>query len=455
MKFLKKVKVAYNNLPDWLQGGQPFVNNQHEIVFTSGSSIFSTASGEDAARGESLSLLIVDECAFIKNIDDIWTAAYPTMSRGGSAILISTPNGIGNFFYNTWRNADKDAPSDKKNNFRRIFVHWTQIPEYRCFDPVPADWSLEKIKEKAMAGPWYKEQRPQFDDRKWSQEFEGDFLGSGNTVIDPNVLKETKSLMEEPKWRYNRYFQEDPQGEFWMWEKPTKRGFYIIGADTASGDGTDYSTFQVLDLLSGEQVAEYQGKIDTMQFAKLLSQVGEYYNYAMLVPEINNMGYGVVQKLLYEVGYENLFQTTDEQTMKKAKRKYGWVTSNKTRPLLIQALVQYFNSMDFKWRSRRTWEELASFVWQENGKPEADGDQNDDLVFAFAIAAHNRETAMMNIPMELGYEVALPADYTPNVDMWGDPIKKEEEQEEEDYTHPLQAFVESESEEDIMNWLKS
>ena len=49
-----------------------------------------------------LSLLILDETAFIDKIDEIWTAAQQTLSTGGSCIALSTPNGVGNWFHKTW-----------------------------------------------------------------------------------------------------------------------------------------------------------------------------------------------------------------------------------------------------------------------------------------------------------------------------------------------------------------
>ena len=454
--FLKKIKTAFYNIPDWLKD-EPVVNNEHTLELSTGSVISSVASGSSAARGRTPSLLIIDECAHIQHIADIWLSAYPTLSKGGSAILISTPAGIGNFFYDKFINASPNTPPDKRNEFNQIFVHWTQIPEYRGFDTTTG-MSFEEIVAKAYECNWYKKMRPQFSDKEWAQEFEGDFLGSGNTVVDQNMLKETQNLMEEPIYKLDNLLNKNANGLLWIWNEPVPGRFYLIAADVASGDGSDYSSFQIIEITSGEQVAEFQGKLDMMSYAEMLVKVGTWYNTALIVPEITGLGIGLVQKLVYDLSYENLFQNQNELTMKKKKLTYGWITSTKTRPLIVNAVINYFNSRDFKWKSKRLWHELTTFVWHENGKAEHDSGCNDDLVIAMGIAAQNRTTALMRLP--LGIRPDIKDEEHVEFDLFGDvPMKKEPEQQDTniqfDTSLTILKDVESQYEDDIHKWLMS
>ncbi len=100
-----KVKFMHDNLPVWLRG-TIVTNNKLSLQFSNGSQIKAVASSPDAGRSEALSLLILDEAAFIDNADLIWTAASSTLSTGGKAILLSTPNGVGNFFHKMWQQAE-------------------------------------------------------------------------------------------------------------------------------------------------------------------------------------------------------------------------------------------------------------------------------------------------------------------------------------------------------------
>ena len=101
-----KVRVMYDNLPQWLKTNTEEINKL-SMRFTNGSQIKAIASNESAGRSEALSLLIIDEAAFIDKIDTIWTAAQQTLSTGGGCIALSTPNGVGNWFHKQWIGAEE------------------------------------------------------------------------------------------------------------------------------------------------------------------------------------------------------------------------------------------------------------------------------------------------------------------------------------------------------------
>ena len=67
--FIVKVKSMLRSLPKWLILPEMVSNNKQEIVFNTGSQIKAIPTSEDAGRSESLSLLIVDEAAFVRNFD--------------------------------------------------------------------------------------------------------------------------------------------------------------------------------------------------------------------------------------------------------------------------------------------------------------------------------------------------------------------------------------------------
>ena len=126
-----KVRVMNQYLPSWLKQNTE-EDNKLSLRYTNGSQIKAISSGGDAGRSEALSLLVFDEAAFIDRIDDIWVSAQSTLSTGGDAILLSTPNGVGNFFHKTWVTADQ-APGTKRidglTRFNPIRLHWSVHPE--------------------------------------------------------------------------------------------------------------------------------------------------------------------------------------------------------------------------------------------------------------------------------------------------------------------------------------
>ena len=118
-----KVKFMYENLPSWLSIDY-IENNKLTLRLTNGSQIKATSASSDAGRSEAVSLLLIDEAAFIENIGEIWASAQQTLATGGGCIALSTPYGTGGWFHQTWVKAEA-----KENEFLPIKLPWFVHPE--------------------------------------------------------------------------------------------------------------------------------------------------------------------------------------------------------------------------------------------------------------------------------------------------------------------------------------
>jgi len=118
-----KVRFAYDNLPTWMK--LPVLeHNRLSLRLKNGSQIKAVSAATDSARSEAVSLLVIDEAAFIDRIEDIFTAAQQTLATGGRCIALSTPNGVGNWFHKTF-----SAAQLSENRFCPISLPWTVHPE--------------------------------------------------------------------------------------------------------------------------------------------------------------------------------------------------------------------------------------------------------------------------------------------------------------------------------------
>jgi len=374
-----KVRIMHSHLPIWLRGNIT-EDNKMSLSFENGSQIKAIATSEDAGRSEALSLLVLDEAAHIDPpslAHDIWTAAQPTLSTGGKAIILSSPNGMGNFFHKTWV-----AAENGENEFHPTFLHWSVHPE----------------RDQA----WRDAETKRLGELEARQEYDADFIATGNTVINGDLIQE-----------YRKEFEKEPLektgfgGHTWVWEYPDYTKQYVVVADVARGDGSDYSAFHVLELESVSQVAEYKAKIDTKNFAHLLMGTAMHYNKALLVVENSTVGWAVLQEII-DNEYPNLFYMTDDlkyvdPTLPQLSNRYrrlenkavpGFTTSNRTRPLIISKLDQYMRDKSVVINSKRTYDELEVFIWN-NGKGEAMEGYNDDLVIALSIGLWIRDTALL------------------------------------------------------------
>ena len=369
-----KVRVMNQYLPSWLK--QTTVeDNKLSLRYSNGSQIKATSAAGDAGRSEALSLLVFDEAAFIDKIEDIWVSSQSTLSTGGNAIILSTPNGVGNFFHKTWVGAE-----DETNTFNPIRLHWSVHPERN------QDWRDEQEVLLGVKGA--------------AQECDCDFVSSGDTVIDPQLLMFYKeSFVQEPMEKTGF------DGNLWKWEYPNYTKSYMVVADVARGDSTDYSACHVIDIEESSQVAEYKGKLDTKDFGNFLVALATEYNNALLVVENANIGWAVLQQVI-DRGYQNTFYMSKDlkyvDTENQLSNKYraqdrgltaGFSTTSKTRPLIISKLEQYVREKSVTIRSQRTIDEMFTFIWNGN-RAEAMRGYNDDLTMSLSIGLWVRDTAL-------------------------------------------------------------
>lgn len=392
--FIRKVKLLIKRCPPWMV---PSIesDNKKSIELKNGSKVGAESTTTNAAIGESLDLLVIDEAASIDSnmVKDLWGTAYPTLSTGGGAIIISTPKGVGNFYHQQWVRAKSG-----ESKFNPLYIHWTQHPDYgkdttyvckSCKHEYGAEEPENMCefcgkKQVFATSPWYREQCVELnDERLESQELDCSFLGSGDNVIEDEYIDEVEKETSPPMdtGGYNN--------GIWYWKEPEEGHNYIIGADVARGDGTDFSACHVIDIDTLEQVAEFKGKIPPDTYAKLLCELGSEYNNAILATEANSIGYATCLKIV-ELEYPNIFYSKSSQFKTRDRKKIersmrdtdnmipGFQTTSANRPLLISQLEQSVRNNLVKINSMRTVAEFRTLIWH-NGKPEAMSGTNDDL----------------------------------------------------------------------------
>ena len=381
-EFLERVKIMYDELPKFLK---PSIveDNKHTLKFSNKSLLKSRASGKQAGRSLSGSLLIVDEAAFIETIDTIWAAAYPTISTGGKAVLLSTVNGMGNWFYEMYSQAIRG-----ENDFTPIDIHWRQHPEY---------WRQEGYehlyKEMLKRDPplniddWENITRGNISHKEWLQEYCCEFLGTGDTFLEGDILRQLhENVNEDFSRKYNN--------RMYTWKDPAPMYEYIISVDPSMGRGMDYSAFHVINIYNGEQVAEFYSNTTPLdEFAKIIASEGVYYNTAFVFVERNSIGQYLIELLLDKYEYENLL--SDETG------EIGFLTTMKTREKVLALLEELIRTQRLKINSKRVVTELLTFIINpDTRKIEADKGFHDDLIMALALGAQAFNNIIETTPIE-------------------------------------------------------
>jgi hypothetical protein len=361
----------YENLPSWLKVPAE-ENNKLTLRLTNGSQIKAKSSNADSARSEAVSLLLVDEAAFIDNIAETWASAQQTLATGGGAIVLSTPYGTGNWFHQTWVNAE-----NSENSFLPIKLPWFVHPER------DQKWRDQQDKDLGLKAA--------------AQECDCDFSTSGDVVFHNDWLEYiSQTTIQEP------FERRGVDQNLWVWESVDYSRDYIVIADVARGDGADSSTFHVLDVATNTQVAEFKGQLPTREFGYLLIAIATEYNNALLVVENNSIGWATIDTII-ERGYRNLYHSpkSDQLTSDSYLKTWegssdltpGFTISLRNRPLIINKFREYIGDRSVTIRSKRLLEEMKVFIWK-NGRAEAQSGYNDDLVMPFGVGMFLRDTSL-------------------------------------------------------------
>jgi hypothetical protein len=276
---LGRLQLAYENLPKWMQQG--IISwNKGSLELENGSKISSNSTSSSAVRGGSYNVIFLDEFAFIPNhiADDFFASVYPTISSGQSTkvIIVSTPRGM-NHFYRMWHDAEKS-----KNEYVPTDVHWSEVPGRDLA------W-----KEQTIANT---------SEEQFKVEFECEFLGSVNTLINPAKLR---NLVYKEPLRKNAGLD--------IHENPVEDHNYLITVDVARGMGNDFSAFIVFDITEFpyKVVAKYRNnEIKPMLFPNIIEEVAKGYNNAWLMVEINDIGDQVASILHFDLEYPNILMAS-------------------------------------------------------------------------------------------------------------------------------------------------
>ena len=383
------VDRAVEHMPEWLRPKKDGKWNDHLKQFPDTGGALQFYSPE-AARGKSVTFLIIDEAAFIPDMETHWKAMWPVLSTGGSCVLISTVNGLGNWYEETYTKAKAG-----ENKFHVIDLDYWEHPDYN--EKYNPDWS--------------KEQRAQLGERGYLQEVLRSFLGSGETYIPSEKLasldQELKNINPVKKL-FQRFVNKDNsdedvddifRGAFWLWKEPVEGHEYVLGVDCAEGVGQngDNSSVQILDMNTLEQVAEfYSNNISPHDLSNVVNELGILYNNALIAVEDMGPGGIVINMLQMDYSYENLFYSSkNARTLKP-----GVKINVANRPMILQGLQSRLMNNSLKIKSRRLLRELKTFEFNNSTKKaEAAKGKHDDAIMAISVAVFARDQSIRDIPL--------------------------------------------------------
>ena len=360
---LGRLQLAYEHLPKWLQQGV-MSWNKGSLELENGSKILASSTSASAVRGGSYNIIFLDEFAYVPSnvAEQFFSSVYPTISSGKSTkvIIVSTPHGM-NMFYKLWTDAE-----NQRNSYTPIEVHWSEVP--------------------GRDEKWKKETIANTSEQQFNTEFECEFLGSVNTLVNASKLK---VLAYKDPIKQNAGLT--------LYENPIEKHTYIITADVARGTKNDNSAFAVFDIseVPYRLVAQYKdNEIKPLLFPNKIYDVARAYNQAFVLVEVNDIGEQVANNLQFDLEYDNLIMSSMRgragQVMgggfSGGRAQLGVRTTKSVKTVGCSNLKQLVETDKLVIEDFDTINELSTFIVHGSSFQAEEG-CNDDLVMCCVLFA--------------------------------------------------------------------
>jgi hypothetical protein len=360
-EIMQRIRYAYENCPDYIKAGVT-TYNKGSLDFENGSRIVSATTTENTGRGMSITLLYLDEFAFVRPsiAKEFWTAITPTLSTGGKAIITSTPNSDEDQFAFIWKGANKteddfgNTTEVGVNGFRAYRAHWSEQP--------------------GRDDKWAAEMKSQLGEDRFNREIGCEFIIADETLINPNTLIAMEGI--EPVSRI---------GQVRWYQQPKKGNIYCVGLDPSLGTGGDPAAIQIFEANTTTQIGEWKhNKTDIPSQIKLLAQINKYI--AEYTNEPNNIYYSIECNGIGEAAIVSLNEYGESNIpgifiSEVGKGRRGFNTTNKSKLASCAKFKTLVESKKMTVNSRSLISELKAFVAHGGSYAAKIGD-TDDLIMA-------------------------------------------------------------------------
>ncbi len=401
-RLFDKIKMFLDGLPRQLRP-QMSHNSAHEIVFNKLHSVLyvGTAGSRAFGRGDTVHRCLASETGFWgTNSRERVLNGLEEAIGNNQLVLESTPNGEGNAFHQIWTEARSG-----QSIYHPIFLPWYIHPEYAL--PEGSEYALERDRGAIILTPEEIEIASKFhlsrDQIRWRrrklsdkkklffQEYPEDevtcFLASGMSVFDMKVLGAMLLRCREPA------LVEDSD-MLRIWQLPRPGESYIIGADVAEGMTQGWSAAIIINAKTLEHVATLRGKWETNVYGAKLAELGNRYNQAMIAPERNSVGNSVINTLVNQINYSNVYREMNSRG--QYSEKYGWVTSSASKPIMVAMARELIESYAFVTFDEKLIADFRRFRYLpgfDMGVIDEEDNGNADIAMATMIALSVRQQA--------------------------------------------------------------
>lgn len=355
-----RIRMSYELMPNWIKSPIAETYGKTGMDLENGSRIQISTTTGTAARGQSVSILVIDECAFIEEhlMDPFWASVFPIVSASSTSkvFICSTANGTGNLFHTLYTDS-----LEGKNGWVSDKILWNEVPGRT------QSWA-DKVKSGLAS------------DEKWRQEYGCEFINSGTSSLNEHLYNELKKHIKPP-------IETLMDGKYLIWEHPNPERMYVVGVDVAEGVGGDYSVIKVLDITDLREIIEvaeyYDNMISVSEFSNKLYEILQHWGNPLVCIERNNQGGQVADRLGLDFGYPKMVNWGSKLAGRKNLELFGMVSSRNTKYYACSnARYYYSDKQSVIFRNDHSLEELFKDFVKVNDTWQAMSGKHDDRTMA-------------------------------------------------------------------------
>lgn len=423
-----RLKDMYDSLPNGIKQGQKR-SNKTELLLENKSRIsVQTAGNKELGRGFSCHIIHLSEFAFWKP-EEIQERGLVSLeqallkNKDAFLCIESTSNGIGNKYYQIYKDAEK-GHSKYKNFFygwgskvhRQMFKYeideakrWAEAQNHgqpyhatkEYFYPDELE-IYEKYKLTIPQLLWRRYKMSDIGEDAFNQEFpltaDHSFIQSDTGFFNAEDIAQRYNYLL-PHLKTNEIGKDLPDSlskyygnGLYIYQPIKSNERYFGGIDSAAGLKGDNSAISILDS-SGEQVAVfYRNDIPIYRFAKIAYDLGMLFNYCMYAIERNSYGLSLIDKLRREMGYLQVLRFSKFDKIKGVMTsEFGFYTDNVSKTKLMNDMKESFETGIILVNDKECLDEMKIYVERKNGSlGNIEGSKNyDDVVDATALAVQS------------------------------------------------------------------
>jgi len=413
-RLLDKVDLFHKYLPDDMKS-KLYHDSDNEKVFANGSTMYIGTAGQRAfGRGDTIHRALVSEEAHYPNPEKLLSGLREAVPMSGYIVRESTPLGDIGYFYTSVQECIEGT-----SDYKLIPFWWWLGNDYRiprgselvleedrgslAYTPREIELMLEKgLDEEQIRWRRWKIRSMRSDNQEtlfpqeYIEDMESCWLGPADKVFE-DVEEQIQSMSLRAR---------DPiktEGILEVWKEPEAGAQYIFWVDPAGGESpteNDPHDGVILKLGPGglEHVASIQSKMEQKPLAYKVADIAKLYNMALLIVERNGVGRGVLNYLVNDISYKNLYP--EQNAAGELTGKWGWFTDAYNKPLMVSNSILAIKGSSVITYDRKLIRQIRALV-NKDGKIVAKRPARDDRVMAFmgaiTVSPTSRPMAMLAV----------------------------------------------------------